>query len=160
MKDELRQLLETCMENGTELDLKAIKFLLEGVQNKISKHRDVYIADLLHMESHIDKDSCEITIPVNPVLNNNLKIVHGGITATLLDTVMGSLANYQLPEGYGAVTNQLNIHYIAPGGGDFLNGKAKIIHRGTKTMVVEGDVFRSDGKKIAHATGTFFVVTK
>ncbi|WP_251549037.1 PaaI family thioesterase [Neobacillus muris] len=160
MKDELRQLLETCLENGSESDLQAIKFLLEGVQNKISKKRDVYIADLLHMESRIDKDSFEINIPVNPVLNNNLKIVHGGITATLLDTVMGSLANYQLPEGYGAVTNQLNIHYIAPGSGEFLNGRAKIIHRGTKTIVVEGEAYRSDGKKIAHATGTFFIVNK
>ncbi|WP_462409159.1 PaaI family thioesterase [Neobacillus sp. Marseille-QA0830] len=160
MKDELRQLLETCMEDGSPSDLEAIQYLLEGIQKKINKQREVYIADLLHMESHFSKESCEITIPVNPVLNNNLKIVHGGITATLLDTVMGSLANYQLPEGYGAVTNQLNIHYIAPGGGDFLNGKAKIIHKGTKTMVVEGDVFRSDGKKIAHATGTFFVVNK
>jgi uncharacterized protein (TIGR00369 family) len=73
---------------------------------------------------------------------------------------MGTLANYLLPEGFGAVTNQLNIHYIAPGIGDFLHCKAELIHQGNKTLVISGEAFRSDGKKIAYATGTFFIIQK
>jgi uncharacterized protein (TIGR00369 family) len=160
MKAELRQLLETCIETGSENDLHSLAFLLNGFKDKINQNRSTYIDALLQMERKIDENSCEITIPVQPIHHNTLDIVHGGITATVLDTTMGSLANYILPEGYGAVTNQLNIHYIAPGIGDSLHCKAEIIHKGTKTIVISGEAYRSDGKKIAYATGTFFTISK
>lgn len=160
MKDQLQQLLESCLENGSETDLLAIKSLLEGVQKKINRNRSTYIDGILHMEPAFDQNSCEITIPINSVIKNNLNIVHGGITATVLDTTMGVLANRQLPEGFGAVTNQLNIHYIAPGVGETLRCKSTLIHKGSTTMVIAGEAFRSDGKKIAYATGTFFIISK
>lgn len=160
MKEELRQLFEACIENGSETDLNAIQFVLEGIQNKITKKNQTFVDGILHMERKIDHNSCEITIPIHPIVNNNLNIIHGGITATVIDTAMGSLANYNLPEGFGAVTNQLNIHYIAPGVGETLRCKAEIIHQGTKTIVISGEAYRSDGKKIAYATGTFFIINK
>ncbi|MEH7354844.1 PaaI family thioesterase [Neobacillus drentensis] len=160
MKDELRQLLESCLETGSETDLQAIASLLDGVQRKIKRNRSTFIDGILHMERNFDQNSCEITIPITPIINNNLDIVHGGITATVLDTAMGVLANQLLPEGFGAVTNQLNIHYIAPGIGETLRCKADIVHKGSKTMVISGEAFRSDGKKIAYATGTFFIIKK
>ncbi|EKN66308.1 phenylacetic acid degradation-like protein [Neobacillus bataviensis LMG 21833] len=160
MKDELRLLLESCLETGSETDLQAITTLLEGVQRKIKRNRNTFIDGLLHMERSFDQNSCEITIPINPIINNDLDIVHGGITATLLDSAMGVMAYQQLPEEFAAVTNQLNIHYIAPGIGDSLRCKAEIIHHGSKTMVISGEVYRNDGKKIAYATGTFFIIKK
>lgn len=162
MKDALHQLLNNCIEKGSEEDLDALAYLLEGFQKKIDKKYTQYIDGLIHMERKIDKEkkTCEITVPLNAVWNNSLDMVHGGITATLLDTVMGTVINAILPEGYGAVTNQLNIHYIAPGIGDSLLCKAEIIHHGSKTVVISGEAFRSDGKKIAHATGTFFIIQK
>ncbi|WP_347343214.1 PaaI family thioesterase [Neobacillus novalis] len=160
MKDELRQLLESCIENGSETDLDALTCLLEAVQKKINQKRSTFIDGILQMKRTMDQESCEITIPINPIINNNLNIVHGGITATVLDTAMGSLANSLLPEGFGAVTNQLNIHYIAPGIGESLRCKAEVVHQGSKTLVISGEAFRSDGKKIAYATGTFFIINK
>jgi uncharacterized protein (TIGR00369 family) len=70
------------------------------------------------------------------------------------------MVNKVLPKGQAAVTNQLNIHYLAPGIGSQITCKAKIVHQGSKTMVMEAEVQRDDGKKIAHATGTFFVIKK
>jgi uncharacterized protein (TIGR00369 family) len=160
MKHELYQLLETCIQTGSQADLNSLAYILEGFQKKINNQRSTYIDGILQMDRIMDENSCEITIPVHPILNNNLDIVHGGITATVLDTAMGSLANYLLPEGYGAVTNQLNIHYIAPGIGEKLRCRAEIVHKGTKTMVISGEAYRSDGKKIAYATGTFFTIKK
>ncbi|MCM3726072.1 PaaI family thioesterase [Neobacillus cucumis] len=160
MKEELRHLLEFCIENGSEEDLSVMKQLLEGVQNKVKRDQRTFIDGILHMETSFCEDTCEIKIPISPVIHNNLNMVHGGITATVLDTAMGVLANRLVPEGYGAVTNQLNIHYIAPGIGDALRCKAEVIHKGTKTMVISGEAFRSDGKKIAYATGTFFMIKK
>ncbi len=160
MEKELQHLLEECISLSSEKELKALKTVLSGVKNKLSEKNSTYIDGLLHMDRVLDNETCEITIPITSILDNTLGIVHGGFTATILDTAMGTLANKLLPEGYAAVTSQLNIHYLAPGVGDQLHCKATLIHKGRSTVVLEADVFRSDGKKIAHSSGSFFVVKK
>jgi uncharacterized protein (TIGR00369 family) len=162
MKEKLHQLLGNCIEKGSDEDFHALVHILEGFEKKIDGKLPQFIDGLLHLERKMDREkkTCEITVPLNSVWNNALGIVHGGITATLLDTVMGTVIHAILPEGYGAVTNQLNIHYIAPGIGDSITCKAEIIHYGSKTAVISGEAFRSDGRKIAHATGTFFIIKK
>lgn len=160
MKEKLVQLLEECLENSTHTDLEALKQAIEGIQRKINEKNESYVDGLLHMERKIEGNSCEIVIPINPLIHNSFHIVHGGITATLIDTAMGTLVNALLPKGFGAVTNQLNIHYLSPGTGNDLRCKAEIVHQGSKTMVVSAEAFRSDGKKVAQATGSFFIIEK
>lgn len=158
MKDHLIELFNACIESSSEEDLQVLQHVLKGIHHKISGKNTIYINSLLHMERKLENGICEITIPLNPLLNNSFEITHGGITATLLDTAMGTLANSQLSPGLGAVTSQLDIHYLAPGIGDSIQCRAELIHQGKKTMVVLGEAFRSDGTKIAHATGSFIVI--
>ncbi|MEW8971366.1 MAG: PaaI family thioesterase [Mesobacillus sp.] len=160
MEKELQQLLDECISLSGEQELEALKTVLSGVKNKLSGKNSTYIDGLLHMDRRLDHETCEIDIPITNVLDNTLGIVHGGFTATVLDTAMGTLANKLLPEGYAAVTSQINIHYLAQGIGDNLHCKATLIHQGRSIVVLEADVFRSDGKKIAHSSGSFFVVKK
>lgn len=160
MEKDLHQLLDECISLSGEQELEALKTVLAGVKNKLSGKNSTYIDGLLHMDRRLDDQTCEIDIPITRVLDNTLGIVHGGFTATVLDTAMGTLANRLLPEGYAAVTSQLNIHFLAPGIGDKLHCKATLIHKGRSTIVLEADVFRSDGKRIAHSSGSFFVIEK
>nr|WP_285848006.1 PaaI family thioesterase [Mesobacillus sp. MER 33] len=152
--------MDECISLSGEQELEALKTVLAGVKNKLSGKNSTYIDGLLHMDRRLDDQTCEIVIPITRVLDNTLGIVHGGFTATVLDTAMGTLANRLLPEGYAAVTSQLNIHFLAPGIGDKLHCKATLIHKGRSTIVLEADVFRSDGKRIAHSSGSFFVIEK
>jgi uncharacterized protein (TIGR00369 family) len=160
VEKDLHQLLDECISLSGEQELEALKTVLAGVKNKLSGKNSTYIDGLLHMDRRLDDQTCEIDIPITRVLDNTLGIVHGGFTATVLDTAMGTLANRLLPEGYAAVTSQLNIHFLAPGIGDKLHCKASLIHKGRSTIVLEADVFRSDGKRIAHSSGSFFVIEK
>ncbi|MCM3665763.1 PaaI family thioesterase [Mesobacillus subterraneus] len=160
MEKELHQLLDECISLSSEQDLETLQIVLSGVKNKLSGKNSTYIDGLLHMDRELDDQTCEIDIPITRMLDNTLGIVHGGFTATVLDTAMGTLANKLLPEGYAAVTSQMNIHYLAPGIGDSLHCKATLIHKGRSTVVLEAFVFRSDGRKIAHSSGSFFVVEK
>jgi uncharacterized protein (TIGR00369 family) len=160
MEKELHQLLDECISLSSEQDLETLQIVLSGVKNKLSGKNNTYIDGLLHMDRELDDQTCEVDIPITRMLDNTLGIVHGGFTATVLDTAMGTLANKLLPEGYAAVTSQMNIHYLAPGIGDSLHCKATLIHKGRSTVVLEADVFRSDGRKIAHSSGSFFVVEK
>jgi uncharacterized protein (TIGR00369 family) len=160
VEKDLHQLLDECISLSGEQELEALKTVLAGVKNKLSGKNSTYIDGLLHMDRRLDDQTCEIDIPITRVLDNTLGIVHGGFTATVLDTAMGTLANRLLPEGYAAVTSQLNIHFLAPGIGDKLHCNASLIHKGRSTIVLEADVFRSDGKRIAHSSGSFFVIEK
>lgn len=160
MEKELQQLLEECISLSNKQELETLEVILSGVKNKLTGKNSTYIDGLLHMERTLDSQTCELDIPITKMLDNTLGIVHGGFTATILDTAMGTLANKLLPEGFAAVTSQLNIHYLAPGIGDRLHCKATLVHKGRSTVVLEADVFRSDGKKIAHSSGSFFVVEK
>lgn len=160
MKDHLMKIFERCLEDGSETDLRALSYALEGLHQTIMKKNGPYIGGLLHMEPKMDERACEITIPLNPLLNNHLNMLHGGITATVLDTAMGVLANHLVPEQYGAVTSQLNIHYLAPVTGEHLRCRGEMIHQGKKIMVISGEAFNEQGQKVAYATGSFFVIHK
>ncbi|WP_174733807.1 PaaI family thioesterase [Mesobacillus harenae] len=158
MSEQINKLFEECIGHADDQDLEVLNGLLQGIRDKQKKRNSSYIGRVLHMERAATKDSYEITIPVTPLVKNSLGIVHGGITATVIDSAMGSLAMEVLPEGQGAVTTQLNIHYIGPGIGDSLTCKAQLVHKGSKTIVLEAQVYRPDGKKVAHATGSFFII--
>ena len=154
MSSELHNLLEACIQNASVDDNTVLKELLQGVHFK-QLHGVGFVSGLLQMERKMDEHSCEITMPITPVTMNPLGIVHGGITATLIDSAMGSLSNLLVPVGKVVVTTQLNINYLAPGSGDYLKCMAKVDHQGTKTMVLSANVFRNDGKKVAQSTVAF-----
>ena len=102
----------------------------------------------------------KLTIPNTPIIQNALNIVHGGITATLLDSAMGGLVHHILPPDKAAVTTEIKINYVAPGVGKELSCVAGMIHKGNKTVVTEGKVFRDDGTLIAHSTASFFIINR
>jgi uncharacterized protein (TIGR00369 family) len=157
MTSELHDLLEACIQNASVDDTKVLKELLQGVHFK-QLHGVGFVSGLLQMERKMDEQSCEITMPITPVTMNPLGIVHGGITATLIDSAMGSLSNHLVPEGEVVVTTQLNINYLAPGSGDYLKCITQVDHKGSKTMVLSATVYRNDGKKVAQGTGSFFII--
>ncbi|MFD2681116.1 PaaI family thioesterase [Bacillus seohaeanensis] len=157
MKKNLQLLFNECLDNATDEELQAIKQLLDGVRRKQTKDNGSFIGGIYGMKREMRDGKLEVTMPITPVIYNSLGIVHGGVTATLIDSAMGTLANIVLPDEYGAVTTNLTIHYLAPGKGEQLTAKATIVHRGSKTLVIEGSVLNDDGKAIAHCTGSFFI---
>jgi uncharacterized protein (TIGR00369 family) len=120
MENIQKRIQEIALETN-EHDLVLLEQLLISFQQWKSGNNPTFISSLLQMDRCLMDDTCEISIPISPLLYNTLHIVHGGITATLLDTAMGVLANALVPDGYGAVTTQLNVNYIAPGIGDKLS---------------------------------------
>ncbi|QOR68440.1 PaaI family thioesterase [Cytobacillus suaedae] len=161
MNADLTQKFNQILENSSEKDQQVLEILLDGLVRKQTKQNGSYLGGILGSTSRLTDDKqYEMIIPNTDLIQNSLDIVHGGITATLLDSAMGSLVHYHLPEGQAAVTSEMKINYVAPGKGLELRCVANIIHQGSKIVVTEGKVFRDDGKLIAHATGSFFIITK
>ncbi len=85
----------------------------------------------------------------------SLGILHGGVTAALLDTALGVAGASHAPPDHHAVTMQLNIHFtrIARAGAELL-ATGEALHAGKTTAVCRGEVRTADGELIAAATST------
>jgi uncharacterized protein (TIGR00369 family) len=91
---------------------------------------------------------------------NPLGTIHGGITATLLDSAMACAVHSTLLPGSSYTTAQLNVHYLRsmqPGVGP-VRATGTVIHRGRKQSTAEGKLIGPDGKLIAHGTTTCLIL--
>lgn len=91
---------------------------------------------------------------------NPIGSVHGGITATLLDSCMGCAVHTTLAPGQGYTTAQLNLHYLRsmqPGVGP-VRAVGTVLHRGRKQSTAEGKLYGPDGRLIAHGTTTCLIL--
>ncbi|MGI2327316.1 PaaI family thioesterase [Planococcus sp. YIM B11945] len=158
--NHLTEQFQRIIDNGTPEDLKILGDFIRNFEKKQNGEFTTYLSAGLNMIRSIDGDSCTVSLPNTPFIHNNIDIPHGGILAVLLDTAMGTLANSKCPAGFGAVTTNLTIHYLTVADEDVLSADAKIIRQGKHTIVVEGNILQQNGKHIATATGSFFIVPK
>ena len=88
-------------------------------------------------------------------------LVHGGVLATLLDTVTGFAAYSVAPDGADVLTMQLNMNMTATAKlGDRLVATAKSQHAGRRTAVVTGEIRLPSGKLLATGSATMFFVAE
>src|SRR5437870_7179716 len=87
---------------------------------------------------------------------NPLGTVHGGFTATLLDSALGCVVQSMLPFGTGYTTLELKANYLRPmtstTGTVYCEGK--VIHVGSRVATAEARLTDAAGKLYAHATTT------
>ncbi|WP_223700352.1 PaaI family thioesterase [Sutcliffiella deserti] len=149
------------LENATEEEQEVAALFLESMKRKKTGENGTHIGALMGVTSKFQEPNIlKMTIPNTELLQNSLEILHGGITATLLDSAMGTLAFKLIPEDKAAVTTEMKINYVAKGIGTHFDCVASVIHQGSKLLVMEGKVYRSDHTLIAHATGSFFIIPK
>lgn len=107
----------------------------------------------------IDEGEVHFAVTPQPDFANPLGTVHGGICATLLDSVMGCAVHTTLPAGVGYTTLELKVNYIrsVATDADELTGIGTVIHVGGRTTTAEGKVYAADGKLVAHGSTTCIV---
>ncbi|OIK15165.1 PaaI family thioesterase [Bacillus sp. MUM 13] len=157
MADQLSVQFQELAKTANEEELRVLSLLLKGLKERKTQN-GTYISKLLQLSSELGENSLTMSMPISSLVHNNLGIVHGGVIATLTDTAMGTLVNSVLPEGKSAVTAEIQIHYLHPANGNRLTCKAVFIHKGTKTMVLEGKVYLENGTLCAHSTATFYMI--
>ncbi|HLF56908.1 MAG TPA: PaaI family thioesterase [Thermoanaerobaculia bacterium] len=86
-------------------------------------------------------------------------VVHGGVAATLLDTVTGCAVMTLLPYGETCATLELKVNYIRSlsAGSPRLRCEGTVLHRGRRSAVAEGKLLLPDDKLVAHATATLML---
>lgn len=85
-----------------------------------------------------------------------LGILHGGVSAALLDTALGMAAGSLAPDGYYVVTAQLNVNFIRPAwNGETLVATGEVQHNGQQTAVARGELRTVSDLLVATGSGTF-----
>lgn len=85
-----------------------------------------------------------------------LGILHGGVFATMLDSVMGMAAQSLAPAGDGVVTAQLNVNFLRPVSlGETLTATSEVLHAGRRTAVVRGEIRTATNDLAAIGSATF-----
>lgn len=88
-------------------------------------------------------------------------VVHGGIYATVLDSVAGYTAYGVAPPGAELVTIQLNLNMTASARlGDRIVATGRVLHAGRRTAVIHSELHRGDGKLLATGSVTIFFVAE
>ncbi|NLP50833.1 PaaI family thioesterase [Bacillus sp. RO1] len=158
---DIKQQWNHFLSDATEEEKQVASLYLKSIERIRNGSNSTHIGALMEINSEFQEpDTLTMTIPNTELLQNSLDILHGGLTATLLDSAMGTLAFKLIPEDKAAVTTEMKVNYVAKGVGDHFTCVASVIHKGSKLLVMEGKVYRSDGALIAHATGSFFVIPK
>jgi uncharacterized protein (TIGR00369 family) len=90
---------------------------------------------------------------------NPLGTVHGGIAATLLDSVMGCCVHTTLKAGIGYTTVEIKVNYVramtdktGP-----VKVEGKVINVGSRIATSEGKLYDGAGKLLAHGTTTCLI---
>ena len=120
------------------------------------------IADLLGFEIS-DIAPGRVTFNMQPRQDhyNPIGMVHGGVTATLLDTVMGCALQTLLPAGTGYSTLDVSVRYLRPVTlqTGVVVATGTVVHKGRRTATAEARLVDTTlGRIHATSTSTLMVV--
>ena len=109
----------------------------------------------------IEAESGRVVVAVEPsgIHLNPAGTVHGGLTATLLDSCMGLAIQSTLEKGVGQTTLEFKISLlrpITPETGE-IRAEGIVLNRGRRAGTAEGRVTDCKGRLLAHGTTTCLI---
>ena len=100
-------------------------------------------------------DEAVISIEMRDDLRQPSGVLHGGVTATLIDTAMAFAVRTRLDIDEATATIDLTVHYLRPHITGTFTCTARIVRAGKRIFTVSADVVNDDGKHIATAVSTY-----
>jgi len=82
-------------------------------------------------------------------------VLHGGVTATLIDTAMAFAMRTHLEPNARTATIDLTVHYLRPHIDGTISCTAKVVRAGKRIFTISADVFGGEGKLIATGLSTY-----
>ncbi|MCO1599898.1 PaaI family thioesterase [Desulfosporosinus nitroreducens] len=98
-----------------------------------------------------------IQLTVNENLKQFYGNLHGGVIAALIDSAIAVAVNQQLDPGEGASTVEIKINYLRSISEGTLWAEGKVIQKGRKIVVAQGEIKNEAGQVLAVGTATFMV---
>ena len=113
-------------------------------------------AQLIGMRlADIRPNEAVIEIDMRDDLRQPSGVLHGGVTATLIDTAMAFAVRTYLTDTEPTATIDLTVHYLRPHTAGKASCKARVVRPGKRIFTVSADVVNEEGKLIATGISTY-----
>lgn len=96
-----------------------------------------------------------VKVKMRDELRQPYGVLHGGATASLIDTAMAFACISCLSEGEKTTTIDLTVHYLRPHTTGEVFCTAKVVRAGKRILTVSAEVFNEQEKLIATALSTY-----
>lgn len=100
-------------------------------------------------------DTAVLGIEMRDDLRQPSGVLHGGVTATLIDTAMAFAVRTRLGPTEPTATIDLTIHYLRPHMSGIFTCTAKVVRAGKRIFTVSAEVHGAEGKLIATGLSTY-----
>jgi 1,4-dihydroxy-2-naphthoyl-CoA hydrolase len=80
--------------------------------------------------------------------------MHGGVLMSLADSVAAFCAVLNLPEGAGTSTIESKTNFLRAVRSGYVEARARPLHVGRTTIVLDPELYDSDGKLVGRVTQT------
>lgn len=101
------------------------------------------------------KSEAVLSLKMRDELRQPQGVLHGGATASLIDTATAFAVITVLAEGEKATTVDLTVHYLRPVVTGEITCTARVVRAGRRLLTVSAEVFNDEGKLIATALSTY-----
>lgn len=108
----------------------------------------------------LDKGYAKMAMPVKEELFQRLGTVHGGATASLIDSAVAASLITSLAKSETTTTIEMKINYLAPIISGELYAECKIIKHGRTIAVGSVNVINTEGQLVAIATATYMIIRR
>ena len=96
---------------------------------------------------------CDIELPFKAELTQQHGYFHGGIIGTIADSAGGYAAFTLMPPDSSVLTVEYKMNLLAPGDGDLLIARGRVLKSGRTLVVAQVDAFvRKEGREALCAT--------
>jgi len=133
-----------------------MEFSEERARYAAERLNDLPFATLLGMRlTDIRPNEATVELAILDDLRQPSGVLHGGVTATLIDTAMAFAVRTHLDDTEPTATIDLTVHYLRP----LVEGKAvctaRVVRSGKRIFTVSADVHDDNGKLIATGLSTY-----
>ena len=115
------------------------------------KHLGVRLVRLGHGRS-------ELKLKVTRSLTQSRGIAHGGVAASLIDSAIGLALRTMIKPEEIVTTVEMKVNYLAAASPGELRATGKIIHKGKRIAVGEGEVRNREGVLVAKGSATYMIL--
>ncbi len=103
----------------------------------------------------LQPDIAVLSIEMRDDLRQPSGVLHGGVTATLIDTAMAFAVRTRLGLTEATATIDLTVHYLRPHLEGTFICTAKVVRAGKRIFTVSAEVHNEEGKQIATGLSTY-----
>ncbi|WP_342088901.1 PaaI family thioesterase [Dyadobacter sp. OTU695] len=144
--------MSTHTQTDQQTENKRLPFLRQFIGRPMDEHFSPVAKWLNGVLLSIEEGAMEVEYRVREDMCNPMGTLHGGIAATILDDIVGTMV-YALGREFGFTSINLNCDFLNPAVvGDVLVAKSTVIRAGKNIIHVEGRLVNTQGRIIAKCT--------